>query len=156
MEDVNDVQFEVQNAQARTHKSEKRVDEAMDAVISIRDARHPEQKAVKATSHADLAAPRFLGFIPRVWAFVGEVVIELERARIRFENFPGPWLMHNITIAEKDGSTGKLTGKKETKKCYQGGPVWGEQRTTEEWWTSYRYQLEGFVEMVRLHERNET
>ena len=44
------------------------------------------------------------------------------------------------------------------RKCYKGGPIWGnaidnengkEKEVGEEWWTTYRYQLEAFVRMVR-------
>ena len=153
IDNISSAKFEVHNATARPNKNEKRIDEAMDAVFSIRDSRKPEQAPVKATSHADLAVPKLFGLFPKFWAAVGEVSIELERAKIKFENFPGPWLFHVITIQEKDAKTGRLIGKKETKKCYKDGPLWSmTNKKTEEWWTTYRYQLEGFVEMVRLDE----
>ena len=99
----------------------------------------------------EVYAPLF-GFIPRFWAMTPVVHIELEKARIEFDNFVVPTYMHSITIKEKDQS-GKLTSRKHTEKLYTNGPQWGTRG--EAWWTTYRWQLEAFVDAVRAKERGD-
>ena len=113
---------------------------------------------IKAHARSDLALPKLFGFIPRYWAFGGGVTITFDRAVVTLDNFVGPWLSHSIAIQRKDPATGKNVGVKEVRKCYKGGPIWGaatdrengkQKEMGEEWWTTYRYQLEAFVRMVR-------
>lgn len=47
----------------------------------------------------------------------------------------------------------KATGKKYVEKRYTDGPLWGKRG--QDWWTTYRYQLEAFVGMVREKEGGE-
>ncbi|TFK49631.1 hypothetical protein OE88DRAFT_1662178 [Heliocybe sulcata] len=52
-----------------------------------------------------------------------------------------PHLYHYIVI------TDKATGHTSYTKAYQGGPLWGTRG--EPWWSTYRWQLEAFVDKVR-------
>lgn len=71
------------------------------------------------------------------------VFIELEKAKIHYDRFV-PLLGHSITI------TDKMTGKKEVEKVYVDGDQWGKRG--ESWWSTYRWQLEAFVDMVKSKE----
>jgi hypothetical protein len=121
----------------RLNKTDKQVDEAMKSSFVIEQ---PGKPAVSCQVEADLAEPKLWGLIPKFWRSTGVVRIEMEKAFIEYNGFIGPWTNHSITITEKEG------GKKETQKCYVGGPQWGV--TGEPWWTTYRYQLEAFVRKI--------
>ncbi|KAK5458354.1 hypothetical protein LTS15_004434 [Exophiala xenobiotica] len=126
----------------------------------------------KAVTSADLSFPKLFGLIPRMWATAMDVTIHCEKAEILFTNFGGPWLNHAIVLTPVTrDDTGKVTSRAtrqaKTQKCYKGGPLWGREREREndgdgdgddtndqkvgdeEWWTTYRYQLEGFVRKIR-------
>lgn len=90
------------------------------------------------------------------------VTIQTEKAEITFDNFMSPWLHHTITITPvtrdpADSQKILRRGKKIKKKCYKGGPLWQQEESRteggaeigEEWWTTWRYQLEGFVRRVQ-------
>ena len=55
-----------------------------------------------------------------------------------------PHLYHYIQIRDK------RTGQTHIEKHYSGGPQWGQRG--EAWWSTYRYQLEAFVDKVRGRE----
>ncbi|KAJ3493201.1 hypothetical protein NLG97_g4883 [Lecanicillium saksenae] len=135
----------VQKAVPRLSTADALVDEAMVTELSIQ-ASEASSRAVSCSLHCDLMQPKLLRLVPKMWESVPVCTVELEKAQIHFENFVGPHLNHSIVIRAKNDK-GKLSGKKETVSCYQGGSVWGE--TGERWWTSYRYQLEAFVRVVR-------
>ena len=176
--DLNQCKIQVLSAKSRAARLDPRVDSAMtaDLLLAIPAAAstgpntsspNDKPRQIKAHARSDLALPKLFGFIPRYWAFGGGVTIKLDRADVTLDNFVGPWLSHNISIQRKDPVTGKLVGKKESRKCYKGGPFWAaatssssthgtdktngkeEEEVGEEWWTTYRYQLEAFVRMVR-------
>ena len=136
--------YRILDAHPRLVPKDKDVDEAMEATIGITPT---GKSAVTCKVTADMAQPKLFGIIPKLWDGTPTMSIELERARIDFPAFVGPWLQHTITITEKDGE-GKLTKNKSTEQCYVGGPQWGEGRGAR-FWTTYRYQLEAFVDMVR-------
>jgi len=140
---MKDSKYKVLEATARLNKRDPKIDDAMRATFSVE---YPGQPAVTCSVEADLNQSRLFGLIPKFWNLSPLLVIELEKARIEFPNFPGPWVYHKITTTEKD-STGALTGKKHTEKCHVNGPVWGSRGAA--WWTTYRYQLEAFAERVR-------
>lgn len=144
--DITKCHFEVQEAIPRLNQHDRKIDEAINSSFTIEQEGQP---AVKCHVEGDLLIPHFLGFIPRFWKMTPYITIELEKARIQFENFVVPPYTHSITITEKD-SNGKLTGKKHTEKCFTGGPQWGSRG--EAWWTTYRWQLEAFVDRVRAKE----
>ncbi|OQU93654.1 hypothetical protein CLAIMM_00136 [Cladophialophora immunda] len=127
---------------------------------------------IKATLSADLAQPKLFGLIPKVWAAgTPTVTIQCERAEIVYENFMGPWLSHRIAVVPvtRDPATNAIVkrgtatagdgkSKPRTLKQFKGGPLWDREfsaSTTggadggQEWWTTYRWQLEAFVRMIR-------
>lgn len=135
----------VQKAIPRLSASDALVDEAMVTELSIKPS-DSSSSTVSCSLHCDLMQPKLLRTIPKIWESVPTCTVELEKAQIHYENFVGPHLNHSIVIKHKNDKGG-FTGKKETVTCYQGSSMWGE--TGERWWTSYRYQLEAFVNVVR-------
>ncbi|KAI0749758.1 NAD binding Rossmann fold oxidoreductase [Daedaleopsis nitida] len=118
-----DTPREVAEAKARPSPQDRRVDDAMEAT--------------------DMWRPNLFGIIPRAWE-APSIEIETEHAKIYFYNFMMPHLYHYITIYDK------RTKQTTTKKFYSGGPQWGQRGET--WWSTYRYQLEAFVDKVRGRE----
>ncbi|KAL1843433.1 hypothetical protein VTK73DRAFT_2851 [Phialemonium thermophilum] len=55
-------------------------------------------------------------------------------------SFMMPHIYHYIQI------TDKRTGQSHSQKHYSFGPAWGPR--SEPWWSTYRYQLEAFVDKV--------
>ena len=160
---LDQCKIEILSATSRAAKLDPRVDAAMNAdflltVPPTTPFSISKSLQIKAHARSDLALPKLFGFIPRYWAFGGGVTITLDRAVITLDNFVGPWLSHSIAIQRKVPKTEKNAGPKEVRKCYKGGPIWSnaidnengkEKEVGEEWWTTYRYQLEAFVRMVR-------
>jgi predicted dehydrogenase len=123
----------------------------------------------KAVTSADLTFPELLGLIPRMWATAMDVTIHCEKAEVLFTNFVGPWLSHTIAVTpvtrdDRGKVTSRATRQSKTQKCYKGGPLWERERAKDgaadgddndekvvgaDWWTTYRYQLEGFVREIR-------
>ncbi|KAK4505711.1 hypothetical protein PRZ48_003676 [Zasmidium cellare] len=133
-----DSEITVQTATPRIHKLDRKIDEAIDATFTIDS---PGSKPpVKCHVSADLNVPYLWGFIPRYLPEMPFLSIDLQTARIEFKNFVIPTFGHSIVITEKDG-------RKTTEKVYVDGPVWGKRG--EVWWSSYRFQLEAFVEGCR-------
>lgn len=129
---------EILEAIPRPNQADKRVDEAINSKFVIEQEGKPP---VQCHVEGDLCTPHFLGFIPRFWVFDAFTTIELEKATIRFDPFVAPYMGHSITITEKD------SGKKQVEKTYVNGPQWGARG--QEWWTTYRYQLEAFVDTIQ-------
>ncbi|KAK5234637.1 hypothetical protein LTR47_004080 [Exophiala xenobiotica] len=128
-----------------------------------------ETKTTNAVTSADLSFPKLFGLIPRMWATAMDVTIHCDKAEISFTNFVGPWMNHAIVVTRVTrDDTGKVTSRttrqSKTQKCYKGGPLWerecendghghgddtnNQKVVGEEWWTTYRYQLEGFVRKI--------
>ncbi|KIX09040.1 uncharacterized protein Z518_00118 [Rhinocladiella mackenziei CBS 650.93] len=140
---TKDFKYKVLEATARPTGNDPRVDEAIRAVYSIE---YPDRPAVVCTVEADLSQPKLFGLIPKFWHSTPVVVVELERARIEFSNFVLPWVSHQITTTEKDANGG-LTTTRKIEQHYSGGPEWGSKG--QNWWTTYRYQLEAFVAKIK-------
>ena len=136
-----DVKFRVEEAVPRLHPEDKRVDEGMESKFVIEQEGKPP---VQCHVEGHLTTPPLFGFIPRLWAFKTFTSIELEKAKIDFDGFVIPTFGHSITVTEKDG------GKKSTEKLYTDGPQWMQRG--QPWWTTYRYQLEAFVDGVKAKE----
>ncbi|KAL7912933.1 hypothetical protein GGI35DRAFT_441508 [Trichoderma velutinum] len=136
--DIKGANFEVLSTKPQYSKRDNRIDENMDTTIKITTA-DSARPPVKCTTVAQLATPKFLGFIPRVWGITPLAVLELEQAKIEFTAFATPFVGHKIIVTDKNG-------KKTTESCYKDGPLWGKRG--ESWWTTYRYQLEGFVDRI--------
>ncbi|KIM21612.1 hypothetical protein M408DRAFT_333358 [Serendipita vermifera MAFF 305830] len=131
---LNESEPTVAFAKAETLPGNPKVDRAM-KVNLIFDS--PGQPQVLAEINYDLARPWRFGLIPYIPQTGIKAICENGVAII--DNFPGPHLFHTITIAEN--------GKpKATEKCYK---FTEPNAVGEEWWPTYRYQLEAFVNQVR-------
>ncbi|KAI0822503.1 NAD binding oxidoreductase [Trametes gibbosa] len=127
---------EVAAVKARKAREDPRVDSAIEATL-LYDV---NGRTVESTVYSDMDRAPALGLIPRVWE-MPSIEIETEHATIYFYNFMMPHLYHYIQIHDK------RTGATHTEKYYTGGPLWGARG--ESWWSTYRYQLEAFVDKVR-------
>ena len=58
-----------------------------------------------------------------------------------------------MSVVTEKSSNGTFTGKKHVEKCYKDGPQWGSRG--QDWWTTYRYQLESFIDQVKAKETGE-
>ncbi|RFU78462.1 nad binding rossmann fold oxidoreductase [Trichoderma arundinaceum] len=144
-DNVKGVSFEVLSTKPQLSNRDKRVDENMDTTIVIRNA-DSSRPPVMCTTVCKMVLPWYLGFIPQLWSLTPMVVLELEEAKIEFSAFCAPFMGHKIIVTDK-------SGKKTTESCYTNGPIWG--RRGEAWWTTYRYQLEAFVDRVRAAKKQE-
>lgn len=91
---------------------------------------------VTATLTCDLGTPLTWGFIPDFPQV--RVVVDCEIGSINMFNFVMPTLYHSITVKIRGGHT-------RVEKVYQGGKG-------EEWWTTWRFQLEALVDRLRGRE----
>ncbi|KAF7307841.1 hypothetical protein MKEN_01144400 [Mycena kentingensis (nom. inval.)] len=89
---------------------------------------------ITSTIHCDLIAPLPLGFVPIFPDLTAK--IECANGNIQVLNYVSPTMYHSITVTNG--------GKKRVEKHYTGPGGFGEP-----WWTSFRYQLEAFVNQVR-------
>jgi predicted dehydrogenase len=109
--------------------------------------------------------PRFTGLLPTVRAVLREVMVpdgnlvegeeHLLVKTVTMWNFIAPHLWHRIDILNKHTIRNKNTKavirsweEKESKKAY----TWTETGNTgkgEEWWSTYRCQLEAFVDRIK-------
>ncbi|PIL35398.1 hypothetical protein GSI_02124 [Ganoderma sinense ZZ0214-1] len=127
---------EVASAKARPSPGDRRVDDAMEATLRF----DVGGRMVESKLYTDMWRANVLGLIPRVWE-LPSIEIETEHAVMYFYNFMMPHVYHYITVYDK------RTKKTTTEKHYTGGPKWGDRG--EEWWSTYRYQLEAFVDLAR-------
>ncbi|KAG7086097.1 hypothetical protein E1B28_003612 [Marasmius oreades] len=88
---------------------------------------------------ADLDEPRFLGMLPRIPKL--KATVRCEGGTVEIFNFLIPHFYHYITVSP----TGKTS---RVEKAYR----FADGSKGEEWWTTYRYQLEAFVDKVRGRE----
>ncbi|KAI8980055.1 NAD binding oxidoreductase [Trametes punicea] len=130
---------EVVEAKARPTQNDPRVDEAMEATLRF----DLGGRMVESKIYSDMDRANLFGFIPRIWE-TPSIEIETEHAVIYFYNFMMPHLYHYIQVYDK------RTGRTHTEKHYSGGPQWNNRG--ESWWSTYRYQLEAFVDKVRGRE----
>ncbi|KAM5464008.1 hypothetical protein MauCBS54593_007184 [Microsporum audouinii] len=135
---------QVLSAAARPSKADGRVDAAMHALLLFEDdAGNP----ITSRIYTDLSRSKLCGVLPRVWE-LPSIEVETDAAIIYFYNAMMPHIYHYISI------TDKRTGITEYKTQSSGGPIWGERWTTggkggKSYWSTYRWQLEAFVEKVR-------
>lgn len=133
-----DVPKEVVSAKARPMKEDKRVDAAMDAMLKFEVG--STGRVVDSRVWTDMARPNVGLIIPRVWE-MPSIEIETEKAAFYFYNFMMPHLYHYVSIYDK------VSKQTTYLKQYKGGPLWGDRGET--WWSTYRYQLEAFVDKIR-------
>ncbi|KAG2071288.1 NAD(P)-binding protein [Suillus decipiens] len=111
-----------------------RIDTGTTANLTFASMR-PGTEPVRSTIKCDFANPPRWGFIPRLPEVSVRAVCE--RGSIEMFNFVLPVIYHSITV-RPDGDVPR------TEKAYtfDGGKG-------EDWWSTYRYQLEAFVDKVR-------
>jgi hypothetical protein len=107
------------------------VDRRMQATLGL-------PKDITATLNLDLAEPLKLGFIPKLPKFGFEVDCEL--GSLTMFNHIVPTFYHSITVKIKGGHT-------RVEKVYKASDGKGE-----EWWLTYRHQLEAIVDKIRGRE----
>jgi hypothetical protein len=144
--DILKCNIEVTSANPRVSKHDINIDAAMESHWTISQVGKPD---VRCYAEIDLQTPPLLGFIPNFFKIFPSVTIDLEMAQIKFENFVFPNMRHSITVTWKD-DRGALTGRRTVEKVYIDGPQWGSRG--KPWWTTYRWQLEAFVDMIRAKE----
>ncbi|KAG6856221.1 hypothetical protein H0H87_006372 [Tephrocybe sp. NHM501043] len=97
---------------------------------------------VTASLKTDLRVPFKYGVIPTLPEL--NVVITLEGGEIELYNYVMPTLYHSITVKTKSG--GKLATRVEKAYTFKEGKMEGKG---EAWWTTYRFQLEAFVDRIK-------
>jgi len=105
------------------------------------DAKLELANGVTASLACDLGMPPIWGFIPRFPQI--KVVVDCEIGSIDMFNFVLPTLYHAITVKIRGGHT-------RVEKVYKGSS--SGKKNGEEWWTTYRFQLEAMVDRVRGRE----
>ena len=131
-------------AKANPSQADKRIDSSMHATLRfVNKDKLKDDEAVYSTIYTDMARPWLYGIIPRFWE-APAIKVETEHAELYFYNPMLPHVYHYIAI------TDKKTGRTSYEHCYQGGPLWKERG--EKYWSTYRYQLEAFVDKIRGRE----
>jgi len=101
--------------------------------------------SVVATISCDLAIPPHFGFIP-VFPRIN-ALIECEGGEVDMMNYIMPTLYHSITVKTRDPKSAGGKGRKtRVEKVYTFTDGEGKG---EPWWTTYRYQLEEFVNKLK-------
>ncbi|KAF8659830.1 hypothetical protein AX16_001715 [Volvariella volvacea WC 439] len=102
---------------------------------------------VTATITCDMGIPHRFGFIPRFPQVA--VLLQCEKDDIELYNFVAPTLYHSI-IVKKKGEKGNVQKREE--KVYKFADSGIEGRGDADWWTTYRQQLEAFVDRLKGRE----
>ncbi|KAF2000669.1 NAD(P)-binding protein [Amniculicola lignicola CBS 123094] len=84
-------------------------------------------------------------------------VRKVTRKSFTFYAYMMPTVWHRIDVVTtiemaKDGKVVNTKTEKESKKVYKWAEGSGEGKKGEEWWSTYRYQLEAFVDRVKGRE----
>lgn len=97
---------------------------------------------VTGTIYADLEKPGWgpFGLIPSMAD--GGVIVKCERGELNLNNFFMPFFYHSITVRVEDVN-GKI--KERVEKAY----AFGDGRKEEESWTTFRHQLDAYVDKVK-------
>lgn len=118
-----------------TGSSHSLVDRRTTATLSL-------PNSVLATITCDLGVPFYLGLLPTMPQV--KVTVECEGGEVELFNFVLPTLYHWIRVSIRDGARGGRRHRIEKVYKFQAGKGKGE-----DWWTTYRYQLEAFVDKIR-------
>ncbi|EJD39255.1 NAD(P)-binding protein [Auricularia subglabra TFB-10046 SS5] len=108
-----------------------RVDRATTALLALPDD-------VTASITCDFALPRTWGILPSLPRI--NMRVDCERGSVYIFNFVAPFAYHYISVTDAQGKT-------RTEKVYK--PATASGKKGEEWWSTYRYQLEAFVDRIR-------
>lgn len=95
------------------------------------------------TAVCHMRVPPSFGLVPIMPTIF--LSVSCENGELKVFNFVMPTLYHWIEVSVKDGKGGKAV-KKRVEKVYK--PLEPGVKG-EEWWTTYRYQLEAFVDKVK-------
>ncbi|KAI6004620.1 NAD(P)-binding protein [Pisolithus albus] len=98
----------------------------------------PNGSPVRASIKCDMFLPNWFWFIPRLPVITARVVCD--QGTVEVFNYVMPVIYHYITVTPNEG-------KKRTEKAYAFPS--GKSEKGESWWSTYRYQLEAFVDKVR-------
>jgi predicted dehydrogenase len=109
----------------------KNVDRRMEVTLGF-------PKDITATIACDLSVPHTFGLIPKIPKIM--LLIQGELGSLEMFNFVMPTLYHSITVKIKGGHT-------RVEKIYKSTEGKGE-----EWWSTYRFQLEALVDRIRGRE----
>lgn len=96
---------------------------------------------VTASFDVNLSTPLKWGFIPK---FDFSVTAECENGSVKLSEYMMPQVFHSITVAKRGG-------KRRVEKAYRFPSNSGESEVPvrgEEWWSTFRHQLEAFVDRV--------
>lgn len=126
-ESVTDTSFTLKNASSDAARN---VDRQATATMAL-------SNGATAFLDVDLSAPAKYAVVPN---FSIKFRVEGDRGSVEMSNFIMPSFLHTITVKLKDGES-------RTEKVYKAKDGVGE-----EWWTTYRYQLEAFVDKIRARE----
>jgi hypothetical protein len=94
------------------------------------------------TLTCDLTIPPSYGFIPALPSISAKV--ECTQGSVELTNFIMPNLWHSISVQKIDGKEKK--SRKEKVYTFQDAKMEGKG---EDWWPTYRHQLEAFVDKLR-------
>lgn len=134
------VPVKVISANAKPSSHDTRVDNAMGATLLFKT---DEGRDVHSTIYTDMKRGWAMGLVPRFWE-LPSIVVETAKAKIYFYNAMMPHIYHYI------GITDKALGRATYEKQYAGGSQWKD--VGKPYWSTYRYQLEAFVDRVRGRE----
>jgi len=112
-----------------------RIDNGITAVLEF-----SQDRTAEVTCDLQLKGWGPFGIIPSMPRL--GVTVEAEGGKIRLNNFPVPHVFHSITVSPR----GKA---KRVEKHYVHPRAAGSDTAGEPWWTTYRFQLEAFVDKVR-------
>lgn len=102
---------------------------------------------VTATIFCDLSMPPTFGFVPKMPQVSAKVVCE--GGEVELFNFPLPTFYHSLTVRKRVAG-GRV--EKRVEKVYtfeSGSESEGATPQGEAWWTTYRYQLEAFIDKLK-------
>jgi len=124
------------SAKADIHPKFPQIDIGTTATLAFPDARGSTGSAdgLTATLYAHFRLLPWFGILPR-WPRIF-VHVTGTRGTAKLYNFAGPWLYHYISVESSEQEGGPL--RKRTEKRY--GNLG---------WTTYRYQLEAFIDKLR-------
>lgn len=127
----------VTSATALRYPKDPRIDTATSADLLFPPST-PNGPPVRASIKCDLFLPNWFWFIPRPPVVSARVVCD--QGTVEVLNYVMPVIYHYITVTPN-------AGKKRTEKAYAFPS--GKSEKGESWWSTYRYQLEAFVDKVR-------
>ncbi|KAF8999288.1 NAD binding Rossmann fold oxidoreductase [Cyathus striatus] len=130
---------EVIHAKAQS-ADDPRVDKSMKATLRFPGK---EDESVYSEIYTDMDRDKLWGVVPRVWE-LPTIRVEMENREVVFYNAMMPHLYHYIQVKEKK------TGRVRVEKAYAPrlGESWKGWKG-ESWWSTYRYQLEAFVDKIK-------